>query len=216
VYRVALEGGDLVVLGDARGADAALGHVEDALDAHLVGRVHHRLQVRHRVLDLAPVVEAGTADHLVRHTHPHERLFHHAALRVGAVEHGHLAPVGGVVARELLRGAGDPHRLVALVLGVVADDAVTHARVGPQRLRLAFDVVLDHRIGGVEDGLRRPVVLVEHDRGDLGERILELQDVPEVGPTKFVDRVVHEHAVGDVRVRGRHLEVVHRPRVRLE
>ena len=51
---------------DARVADAALGHVEDPLDAHLVERVDDGTQVRHRVLDLAPVVEAGAADHLVR------------------------------------------------------------------------------------------------------------------------------------------------------
>ena len=61
-----------------------------------------RPQVGHRVLDLAPVVEAGAADHLVRHAHAHERLFDHAALGVGAVEHRDLAPVHGVVAVQLL------------------------------------------------------------------------------------------------------------------
>ena len=46
-------------------AHAALGHVEDPLDAHLVDGVGQHLQVGQRVLDLAPVVEAGAADHLV-------------------------------------------------------------------------------------------------------------------------------------------------------
>ena len=73
---------------------------------------------------------------------------------------------------------------------MVADDPVAHAGVGPQRLRLAFEVVLDHGVGGVEDRLRRPVVLVEHDRGDLGERILELQDVAEVSPAEAVDTLI--------------------------
>ena len=77
------------------------------------------------------------------------------------------------------------------------------AGVGPQVLRLALEVVGDHRVGGVEDRLRAAVVLVEHDRRDVGERILELQDVAEVGAAELVDAVVHEHAVGDVRVRRR-------------
>ena len=46
-------------------ADAALGHVEDPLEADLVDRVDDRLDVGERVLDLAPVVEAGAADDLV-------------------------------------------------------------------------------------------------------------------------------------------------------
>ena len=94
--------GERVELGDAGVADAALGHVEDPLDADLVGGVDDRPQVGHRVLDLAAVVEAGAADDLVRHAEAHERLLDHAALGVGAVEHGDLAPVDGVVAR----GAG--------------------------------------------------------------------------------------------------------------
>ena len=206
-----LDAGELVEPRHAGVADAALGHVEHALDVDLVGRVDERSQVRHRVLDLTPVVEARAADHLVRHAHAHERLFDHAALGVGAVEHGDLAPVHAVVAVQLLRRAGHPDRLVALVLGVVADDAVAHAGVGPQRLRLAFDVVLDHRVGSVEDRLRRPVVLIEHDRRDVRKRILELKNVPEVSPAKFVHTVVHQHAVGEVRVHPLDLQVVHRP-----
>ena len=64
------------------------------------------------------------------------------------------------------------------------------AGVGPQRLRLALEVVVDHGVGGVEDRLGAAVVLVEHDRRDLGERVLELQDVAEVGAAEPVHRLV--------------------------
>ena len=82
---IALGRRERVELGDAGVADAALGHVEDPLDADLVDRVDDRAQVRHRVLDLTPVVEAGAADDLVRDAEAHERLFDHTALGVGAV-----------------------------------------------------------------------------------------------------------------------------------
>ena len=104
------------------------------------------------------------------------------ALSVGAVQHRHLAPVQSVVTLQLLGGSGHPHCLVALVLCVVADDPLAVARVGPQVLRLAFEVVVDHRICGVENRLVELVVLVEHDRGDIWKRILELQDVAEIRP----------------------------------
>jgi hypothetical protein len=98
--------------------------------------------------------------------------------------------------------------LVALVLGVVAHDAVAAAGVGPQVLRLARRVVGDDRVGRVEDRLRAAVVLVEHDRRDVRERLLELQDVPEVSPPEPVHAVVDQDATGDVRACRADLEVV--------
>ena len=46
-------------------------------------------------------------------------------------------------------------------------------------------VVRDHRVRGVEDALGRPVVLVEHDDRRVGERLLEPQQVPEVGAAEL-------------------------------
>ena len=46
-------------------ADAAGRHVEDALEGRHVAVVAQRAQVGQRVLDLAPLVEAGAADELV-------------------------------------------------------------------------------------------------------------------------------------------------------
>ncbi len=191
-------GSERVELGDAGVADAALGHVEHALDADLVGRVDDRPQVGHGVLDLAPVVEARATDDLVGHAEAHHGLLDDAALGVGAVEHGELAPVGGVVVVQLARRRGDERCLVAFVLGVVAGDAVAAAGVGPQVLRLARGVVGDDRVGGIEDRLRAAVVLVEHDGRHLGEGFLELQDVPEVGAAEAIDRLVRVSDDGDV------------------
>ena len=160
-----------VELGDAGVADPALGHVEHPLHAHLVGRVDHRPQVRHRVADLAAVVVAGAADHLVRHAEAHERLLDDAALGVGAVQHGHLAPVRGVACcagRGPWRRRSGPRR---------PRPRRGSARCGHRRRRrstgssgVPLGVVGDDRVGGVEDRLRAAVVLVEHDRGDPASR----------------------------------------------
>ena len=187
-----------VELGDAGVADAALGHVEHPLDADLVGRVDDGPQVGHGVLDLPAVVEAGAADDLVRDAEAHHRLLDDAALGVRAVQHGELAPVVGVVVVQLAGRRGDERGLVALVLGVVAHDAVARAGVGPQVLRLARRVVGDHRVGGVEDRLGAAVVLVEHDRRDVGEGVLELHDVAVVGAAEAVHRLVGVADDGDV------------------
>ena len=159
-------------------------------------------QVGERVLDLAPVVEARAADDLVGDADSHELLLEHPGLRVRAVEDGDVAPAAVAVVvqpRDLLR---HPARLVALVLGVVADDRLAAALVGPQLLRLAAQVVGDDRVGGVEDRLGRAVVLVEHDHRGVGERLLELEDVADVRAAEPVDRLVGVADHADVAVLG--------------
>ena len=208
---------------DGRGAHAPLGLVEHPLDRHLVDRVDDGPQVGDRVLDLLAVVEPGAAEHAVGDADPHELLFQDPALGVGAVEDGDVAPAQAAALAAAVHGighlhvvrvvevghlAGDPLGLVDLVVGVVADDGVAGALVGPQLLGLAADVVGDDGVGGVEDGLGRPVVLLEQHHRGVGERVLELHDVAHVGAPEGVDAVVNKNAIGDVGVGGLHLQVV--------
>ncbi len=204
-----------VQAGHGRIAHPPLGHVEDALDAHLVDRVGQHLQVGQGILDLAPVVEAGAPDHLVGDARAHELLFDDAALAVGPVEDGHVAPTVVVVV-EMGDLVGHPLALVALVVGVVADDGLAVALVGPQLLGLAAQVVGDDGVGRVEDGLGGAVVLLQHDHGGVGESLLELQDVADVGAPEVVDAVVDQDTVGHIRVGLDDLEVVDRTVVTLE
>ena len=111
---------------------------------------------------------------------------------------------------------GDERGLVVLVLGVVAGDELAADLLGPQVLGPARRVVGDDGVGGVEDALRRPVVLLEHDDRRVGERLLEPHEVAVVGPAELVDRLIvvaddhdvavllgeqaHELPLGDVRV----------------
>ena len=80
--RPAREGGDVLV------ADATRGCVEDAQQAHPVGRVMDEAQVGDEILDLAPAVETLGADELVRQPGSHEGIFKCARLCVGAVHDG--------------------------------------------------------------------------------------------------------------------------------
>ena len=111
---------------------------------------------------------------------------------------------------ELRHLSGDPLRLVHLIVGVIPHDRVPITPIGPQLLGLAAQVVGDDRVGGVEDRLRRPVVLLQHDDGDVRKGVLELEDVPHVRTPEAVDRLVSVADDADVVVllgQGQH-EVV--------
>ena len=103
---------------------------------------------------------------------------------------------------QALQRAGDQGGFVALVFGVVADDPLARSELAPQVLLLAPRVVDDDRVGRVEDHLGAAVVLVEHDRGDVLERLLELRDVADVGAAAAVDRLVAVADDGDLAVVG--------------
>ncbi len=186
--------GDLV---DRRVADTPLRRVDDAAPTHFVVGVHQRPQVGEDVLHLTPVVELHSADDAVRHAGPYERLLDHPALRVRAVEDGDVAVPLVLGVDEPTDLVHDERRLVVLVFCVVAGDELATDLLGPEVLRPARRVVGDHRVGGVENALTRPVVLLHHDDRRFREHLLELQEIPKIGPAKFVDRLIlvtdHHH-----------------------
>ncbi len=205
-----------VELGHRRVAHAALGRVDDAAEAHAVVGVGQDPQVRQGILDLAAVVELHAAEDLVRDARADELLLDDAALGVGPVEDGHVAEAHPALVGEPADLAGDEAGLVDLVVAQPGGDELAADAVGPQVLGPAGAVVGDDGVGGVEDHLRRPVVLLEHHDRRLGERLLEAQEVAEVGAAEAVDRLVdvadhhdvaallgqqaHELPLGDVRV----------------
>ena len=77
-----------------------------------------------------------------------------------------------------------------LVLGLEHAHRLALAELRPEPLLLALAVVLDHRVGGVQDRVRRAVVLLERDHARAGEVALELEDVADVGASEAIDRLV--------------------------
>ena len=177
------------------GADAAAGHVHDAAQGHRICGVGDRDEVRHRILDLGPLVELGAAEHLVGQGRADEDVLDRSRLRVRAVEHRDVA-VGDAGVAQLRDLVGDELRLVVAGVAGVSQDLLARADRGEQLLVLAVEVVADHRVRGIQDVLRRPVVLLEQDHLRVREVALELDDVADVGAAERVDRLV---AVADDR-----------------
>ena len=134
VRRLALiEMRDLSVYADdmpfiVAGANAARRRVDDALEGRVVVALRGQAHVGERVLDLLPVVEAGTAHDPVRDVGLPQRLLHRARLRVGPVEDRGVAqrPALPHDARDL---AHDVARLAALVGALHHANLLTRAEI---------------------------------------------------------------------------------------
>ena len=168
----------------------ALGHVEDAAQVDVVVGVGDRAQVRDRVLDLLALVEPRAADHLVRQADADEHLLQRPGLRVRAVEDGDVAGPDAVGVAQPVDLLGDEPGLLVLGVRDVRDDLRARARVGPQALVLPAGVAADHGVGGRQDGLRRPVVLLQQDGPRVRVVGLELEDVADGRAAERVDRLV--------------------------
>ena len=85
---------------------------------------------------------------------------------------------------------GHPLGLLLGVIRRVADDWLAFAECCPQFLGLASLVVADHRVGRVQNGLRRTIVLFEHDGLGVREVLFEILDVADVGAAEGIDGLV--------------------------
>ena len=178
-------------------ADAATGHINDALGGDVVGRVHHQREVGHDVADLGAVEKARAADDAVGHPGAQKHIFKHARLGVGAVEDGHVV-VGGALSSTPVDLASDPAALVALVGSHVHRDLLAVARIRKQALLFAMLVVGDDGVGRSQDIAHAAVVLLQLHH--LGFRIVafELQNIAQIGAAPRINGLVvvaHHHDV---------------------
>ena len=187
----------LLNLLDRGGADAAARRVDDALDAHLVCRVHDHLEVGHDVADLGTVEESRAAHNLVGHARAQEHIFEDTRLGVGAVEHGDIV-VTRALGVQLFDLAGNPAALVALVACLEGLDLLAVALGRKQALVLALRVVTHHGVGGAQDMARGAVVLLQLNGLAVFKVLLKVQDVGDVGAAPAVNGLVvvaHDHEV---------------------
>ena len=195
--RAAVVARQLFDLLDRGGADAAARRIDDALDAHLVGRVHDHLEVSHDVADLGTVEESRAAHDLVRHARAQEHIFEDTRLGVGAVEHGDVV-VARALGVQLFDLAGNPATLVTLVTRLEGLNLLAIALGRKQALVLALRVMAYHGVGGAQDMTRGAVVLLQLDGLAVFKVLLKVQDVGDVGATPAINGLVvvaHDHEV---------------------
>ena len=195
--RAAVVACQLLNLLDRGGADAAARRVDDALDAHLVCRVHDHLEVGHDVADLGTVEESRAAHNLVGHACAQEHIFEDTRLGVGAVEHSDIV-VTRALGVQLFDLAGNPAALVALIACLEGLDLLAVALGRKQALLLALRVVTHHGVGGAQDMARGAVVLLQLNGLAVFKVLLKVQDVGDVGAAPAINGLVivaYDHEV---------------------
>ena len=84
-------------------AEAALGHIDDALEGEIVGRRIDHAQIGERIADFGALVEPRAADHAIGQAERDEAVFEFAHLERGAHQDRDLVErMGPIVALQLL------------------------------------------------------------------------------------------------------------------
>src|SRR4028119_1702658 len=169
--------------------EAALRDVDDPLQRDRVVLVRDHREVRHRVLDLRPLVEPDATNDLVRHALTHEHVLQRPALRVRPVEDRYV-PQGSSRIHETQDLRDHKSSLRVVVSRRKHPDALALLPGRPQLLHLTRSIVRHHRVRRVQDRLRRAIVLLQPDNLRLRIVPLEVQDVADVRSAEAVYRLI--------------------------
>ena len=177
-------------------ADASHGVVHHAFESLVVAGVDYEADVGQHVLYLLVVVERAALVDAIGDAATPQRGLHRGRLVVGAVEHHHLVPAVARLAYAVAHGVG--HCVGLLAVGVALHDAdlVARVAVGEALLVHAARVALDHRVGGVDYGAGRTVVLLQLEHLRRGIVVAEREYVFDLRAAERVDAlgVVAHHA----------------------
>ena len=186
-------------LADGGVAEAALRHVDDALEGKVVGALGDDAEEGHGVADFLALVEARAADDTVVEADLDEAILEGAHLEGGAHQDGHVVQLEAVSLIGLDGLADGACFFVGIPGGVHIDLGVF--RVGPvgeQRLAEAAFIVGDEMGGGTQDMGGGAVVALQADDGGTRKILLEAQDVVHLGAAPAIDRLVVVADAADV------------------
>ena len=182
--------GPVAELGERFFAQLATGDVDDAGEAQRLLRIRDQPEVREDVFDFPPLIEPQPADQAVGDAAPKQDFFKGTRLRVRSIEDGDIAePViaFGDQAQGLSR---DGLCLLLLVIGLRHHHLRPARPIGPEPFFGAVRIGLDDVIRGVEDNLRRSIVLLQLDDLRIGIVVLKRQNVAHVRAAEHVDALV--------------------------
>ena len=184
-------------------AEAALGHVDDALEGEIVGRLCDKAQIGQGIADFLALIEARTADDAVIDPQGDEALFEFAHLEGGAHQNGHgierlalalilldfLADSAGFFFAIIDLGEGK--RLAAL------------GNVGEQRLAQPAFIISNEGRSGLQDIGGGAIVALQLDYLRTGEIALEAQDIVHLGAAPAIYGLIVVAHDADIGFRGR-------------
>ena len=174
-------------------ADPSSGETHDTQQRLVIAAVDRQTQVPQRVLDLLALVERRASVDTIRDIQFAQFPFDHPTLRVRAVQHGERLKTFVFLP---LNKRSDTQRLRPIV----------HIRLQSQRLPRFFlrvnglldlmDILVNQRVSGIDDRLRRAVVTLQLKQLSLRINALKIENITDVGAAERVDtlRIVAHHA----------------------
>ena len=163
--------------------------IDGTFEGAVVHRVDGHAQPGQGILDLGALEEAQAAIDAVGNAPRNQDFLELPGLCIGAVEHGDIVAAASL-GHPVLDAIDDEARLVLFVVGVVVEDRLALVAGGPQLLAETAAVVVDQRVGGLEDGRGGTVVLLQADDPGAGKILLEVLDVLDARAAPAVDRLV--------------------------
>ncbi len=178
-------------------AEAALGHIDDALEGEIVGRRVDHAQVSQRVADFGALVEARAADHAIGQAEGDEAVLELAHLERGPHQDRDVVElVAGAL--QLLDLLADGAGFLFGIPGAGDGDLFAVDVFGAQRLAEPAFIMRDQMRGGGEDVAGGAVIALEPNDLGAGKIVVEAQDVVDLRAAPAIDRLVVVADAADV------------------
>ena len=190
----------------AASANTTRREVHHAHKAGVVVWIFNQPQIGQCMLDFSALKKPLTAIHPVRNACVEQLAFNHPTLRIAAVQNGDFLAAVAVVAHQILDLSHDPAGFIQIRGRLHHTHRLARTLIGTQVLAQALAVVLNQRIGAVQNIAVAAVVLLQLD---LVLHIKLAHKVAHIANTRTTERidalviVAHgQHAAG-----GLHLAV---------
>ena len=175
---------------NGRGSNPSSGHVDDTLYRKIIPAVFNSLQIGKDILDLLSGVKIHAAHHVIGNPLQDEPFLQKPGLGIGAVQYGKIPVLRPVPLLFLHDIRSNELRFLISRLKPAEMDLLSFFLVRPEPLILSGGIVPDHGVCRIQDRLRGTVILLQLYHRRLRKHLLKIQDIADIRPPEFIDRLV--------------------------
>ena len=162
--------------------------IDDPLQPQIIGPIVDHAQIGNHILDFCPVKETGATNDPVRNRIELQSRFHSIGLGIGTIKDGM------VLKPFALRGGKNTTdnkiRFCPLVRCLIHRNRFACTIVGPKPFSLTAQIMGNHRIGRIQNGLCRTIVLLQANHTGATVLLFKIQNIFDGGATETIDTLI--------------------------
>ena len=175
---------------DGSQTDPTFWHIDNPAHRQIIPPIFYGTKISQQILDLPSGIKVYSAYHLIRNVRGDKALLKHTGLCVSSIENSTILVGSPLLLDLFLDRCRNIIRLVICIIKLLTGNLFPLRIFCPECLVLPPYIVMNHRIGRIQNIGSRTIILLQFDDRRIWKLTFKIQNILNIGSPELVDGLV--------------------------